>query len=277
MLKRVLKRLYDVYDDRCIANVSIDASFEPPPLVPGAKIHLFTYRLALVNPPSTNATASQVRAASLLGGNIAVGDPVVISLETPSVLAIARGFVLAVGIYSVDLGLDHSLVDNAQAARRRPRLPESELVFRIDKDELAAGMGRIRDNLIQLFLKDGDLKRRRLIVDLERPRFDKPVRAEAIDEDRRERGLNVDQERAIEKVLSARDYALILGMPGTGKTTTIAAIMKALVKEGKSVLLTSYTHSAVDNILLKVMDEEDFTILRLGNRDKVRALSLMSQ
>jgi superfamily I DNA/RNA helicase len=68
----------------------------------------------------------------------------------------------------------------------------------------------------------------------------------------------------------ARDYALVLGMPGTGKTTTIAHIIQALVSQGKSVLLTSYTHTAVDNILLKIKDE-NFGILRLGSRLKVDA------
>lgn len=43
-----------------------------------------------------------------------------------------------------------------------------------------------------------------------------------------------------------------IGMPGTGKTTTIAALIQVLVAQGKSVLVTSYTHTAVDNILLKV-------------------------
>lgn len=54
------------------------------------------------------------------------------------------------------------------------------------------------------------------------------------------------------QVLSAQDYVLILGMPGTGKTTTIACLVEVLVAQEKSVLLTSYTHSAVDNILLKL-------------------------
>ena len=45
---------------------------------------------------------------------------------------------------------------------------------------------------------------------------------------------------------------MILGMPGTGKTTTIACIVKILTLLGKSVLIASYTHSAVDNILLKL-------------------------
>jgi DNA replication ATP-dependent helicase Dna2 len=66
----------------------------------------------------------------------------------------------------------------------------------------------------------------------------------------------------------ARDYALVLGMPGTGKTTTVAHIIRALVSQGKSVLLTSYTHTAVDNILLKIRNE-NFGVLRLGSCSKV--------
>ena len=65
--------------------------------------------------------------------------------------------------------------------------------------------------------------------------------------------LNDDQRHAIERVLLCRDYALILGMPGTGKTTTIAELVRVLVAAGHSVLLTAFTHSAVDNILLKLV------------------------
>ena len=68
--------------------------------------------------------------------------------------------------------------------------------------------------------------------------------------------------------MSAKDYALVLGMPGTGKTTTIAHIIRALVSQGKSVLLASYTHTAVDNILLKIKDD-DIPVLRLGAVGKV--------
>ena len=39
----------------------------------------------------------------------------------------------------------------------------------------------------------------------------------------------------------------------TGKTATIVAVARVLNLLGLSVLLTSYTHSAVDNILLKLM------------------------
>ena len=54
------------------------------------------------------------------------------------------------------------------------------------------------------------------------------------------------------QILSARDYALILGMPGTGKTSTMVHAVNALLIRGASILLTSYTNSAVDNLLIKL-------------------------
>lgn len=54
------------------------------------------------------------------------------------------------------------------------------------------------------------------------------------------------------QILTAKDYALILGMPGTGKTSAMVYAVKALLMRGSSILLTSYTNSAVDNLLLKL-------------------------
>ena len=67
-------------------------------------------------------------------------------------------------------------------------------------------------------------------------------------------GLNADQKQAVELCLSAKDYVILRGMPGTGKTTTIACVVKIMEALGKSVLITSYTHTAVDNILLKLKE-----------------------
>lgn len=52
-------------------------------------------------------------------------------------------------------------------------------------------------------------------------------------------------------------------MPGSGKTSTIASAVRALLAAGRSVLVTAYTNSAVDNILLKLADAET-PILRIG-------------
>lgn len=56
----------------------------------------------------------------------------------------------------------------------------------------------------------------------------------------------------ISQILTAKDYALILGMPGTGKTSTMVHAVKALLMRGATILLTSYTNSAVDNLLIKL-------------------------
>ncbi|GAA5923588.1 hypothetical protein JCM1841_001292 [Sporobolomyces salmonicolor] len=246
---------------RCFAGMVIDDSHVRD-VASSAKIHRFIYRLRRQDALASQPSPTQRATYSLLGGALSVNDPVVVSLEDPRVLALARGFILALTPHDVILGLDHSLTNFPQTKGTAV----SSLIFRIDKDELAAGMGRIRDNLIQLFVTGGDERRRRLVVDLEPPRFDASL-VSALDR-LIPSSLNDDQKRALEKVLAAQDYALILGMPGTGKTTTIAEVLKALAKAGKSVLLTSYTHSAVDNILLKVKDS-GLSILRLGNRDKI--------
>lgn len=53
----------------------------------------------------------------------------------------------------------------------------------------------------------------------------------------------------------AHDYLLIKGYPGTGKTTTIASLIAILINLGKRILFTSFTNSAVDNLLLKILQD----------------------
>lgn len=54
--------------------------------------------------------------------------------------------------------------------------------------------------------------------------------------------------------MTARDYALVQGLPGTGKTSTIAYVTRLLAAHGKRVLITSYTHAAVDNLMMKLIE-----------------------
>lgn len=85
--------------------------------------------------------------------------------------------------------------------------------------------------------------------------------------------LNVDQSEAIIKCLSSDKYSLIRGMPGTGKTQVITELLKCFIMNGKKVLITSFTHSAVDNILLKLIENGDyndnFNIVRLGQKKNI--------
>jgi DNA replication ATP-dependent helicase Dna2 len=234
-----------------------------------ARIHKFTYRFARwIDPARTRPSTMFIANQSLLSGHISPGDPIAVSLE-PGLVSLARGFVLDLRAEWVSVGLDTELDERVLVERlsRKSKVKDGQpLQFRIDKDELATGMGRIRDNLTQLFLPSASEILRSLIVDLSPPHFDNALAPRQEDLPAH---LNPDQQKAVTTVLTAKDYALILGMPGTGKTSTVVEVVRALVRQGKSVLLTSYTHSAVDTIVVKLAEAGGVDILRLGNPDKV--------
>lgn len=64
--------------------------------------------------------------------------------------------------------------------------------------------------------------------------------------------LNSQQVDAVRRIAAAKDYLLLLGMPGTGKSSVLAITIRTLVAKGYRVLVTSYTHSAVDNLVAKL-------------------------
>lgn len=153
----------------------------------------------------------------------------------------------------------------------RRHISTSQPVYRIDKLEFSSSLAQCKGNILKLFHDQPEgrnVRLRELVVERQRPRFQAPPQ-ELLDNIRRNSGLNSDQRHAVEKVLSAKDYALILGMPGTGKTTTTACIISVLLRAGKSVLLVSYMHSAVDNVLLKLLPKHRHDVLRLGEPAKV--------
>lgn len=80
--------------------------------------------------------------------------------------------------------------------------------------------------------------------------------------------LNSDQQEAVKKALVCDSYMLIKGNPGTGKTQTLTALIEILVQTGKSVLFTSYTHSAVDNLLTR-LKAKNVPFMRLGSSRRV--------
>lgn len=64
--------------------------------------------------------------------------------------------------------------------------------------------------------------------------------------------LNEDQRKALFFALNCKSYKIIHGMPGTGKSTVIALLIKMLIHYKQKVLLICYTHLAIENILKKL-------------------------
>ena len=231
---------------------------------------------------------------SFLESQITVGEPIVISDEKGH-FALASGYVTGIRKRRVEAAVDRRLnkartrrqdfesqdhqsfvgimevlEEGSASVTRRPEEPQELTSYRIDKDEFSNGMATVRNSLISLMDKTvlGSQPLRRLIVENAAPTFREGPCSYSLGDSVSQESLNVDQRNAIEKVLSAKDYALVLGMPGTGKTTTIAHIIRALTAQGKSVLLTSYTHTAVDNILLKIR-HDNIGVFRLGAVAKI--------
>jgi len=79
------------------------------------------------------------------------------------------------------------------------------------------------------------------------------------------------QRDGVEKGAGSTDYTLVLGPPGTGKTTVILSWAKYFVEQGLKVLVTSQNNKAVDNVLERLAEDKDLECIRVGNESKVSA------
>lgn len=178
--------------------------------------------------------------------------------------------------------------DNAQENSKSYRL----LLFRLHKSTKSVGTGTLRWNLVNFLTSDYTarteaefreldlIKQRRLtwlrdvVIRLKVPEFaqnppsplfhgiDLNIPGCNLPELAKEfHLLNDAQQMAVKKVMSGRDYTLIQGLPGTGKTSTLEFLARLLVARGRRVLITAYTHSAVDNIMSKLLEKG------MGSRD----------
>lgn len=74
-----------------------------------------------------------------------------------------------------------------------------------------------------------------------------------------------DFKRITLKALAANDYFLLVGPPGTGKTSlALSSMVEAFLKQGKQILLLSYTNRAVDEIC-KMLTKLQVDYLRIGS------------
>lgn len=228
------------------------------------------------------------------GGHFSVGDFVVVSvqyahgtqpagdtLEAPTVSrgqrevlypGLAMGFVQGIFENQVSISIDQNLEQWCAVNN----FGIDDLVWRVDGEEIMASFKTAKATVEALFVGEefGGLgKLRALVADLKAPRFvaqdSRGVRL--VDElcgELKGKGmsLNAEQTQAVLMSRQAQDYLLLLGMPGTGKTSTLATIVLAAVRSGQSVLLCSHTRAAVDNVLSRLLDLDFSDFIRVGNR-----------
>ncbi|CAB1312952.1 unnamed protein product, partial [Coregonus sp. 'balchen'] len=177
-----------------------------------------------------------------------VGDRIVVSDHDLRLIGVAAGYVTDVSSTAVSCSLDRDLSKCS-----------SDVVFRLDQDEGVMGLSTHLVNLSKLMESSLPSERlRELIVDFRPPQFIDNL-SSVLPREAKDtvanilKGLNKPQKQAMKKVLLSKDYTLIV---------------RILHACGFSVLLTSYTHSAVDNILLKLRRFK-VGFLRLGRAQKV--------
>jgi ATP-dependent RNA/DNA helicase IGHMBP2 len=81
-------------------------------------------------------------------------------------------------------------------------------------------------------------------------------------------GLNDSQNEAIKNLIAAKDVAIIHGPPGTGKTTTLVAAIKEVLKNEKQILVCAPSNTAVD-LLTEKISSAGISVLRIGNPSRV--------
>ena len=160
------------------------------------------------------------------------------------------------------------MIPRAKRLKGRMACSQAEGKWRIDKEESAGFFLSMRTNLLGLALPGERSRRsREIVIDMRAPHalgFEQPK--DELSQRTLEdilHTLNEEQRQSIRRVLSGSECSLILGLPGTGKTSTIVALVRCLFALGLRVLVTSYTNSAVDNILEK-LSRTEVSFLRMG-------------
>lgn len=81
--------------------------------------------------------------------------------------------------------------------------------------------------------------------------------------------LNKSQRNAIKQALTTKDFYLIHGPFGTGKTTTLTELILQMNKSNQKILVTAESNIAVDNLLRKVSKTKKEQIIRLGQPQRI--------
>lgn len=189
------------------------------------------------------------------------GDPIVVSSIEKEQFGIAIGFLSSINNSHITVVVDRPMSLDTSTSSMSCR-------YRIDKDELLGSFGLLRTNLLKISAPEHQ-KLMELLIKLVPPKFNTETQSILPELLADFAKLDKCQQEAVHQILRTQDYLLVLGMPGTGKSTTLVFAIRLLIAMGKTILLSSHTHSAIDNILLRLKRSSSVRFVRLGNPDKI--------
>lgn len=188
---------------------------------------------------------------------LGVGSPVILSEEARSASDEEngwRGIVSAVHKDAIQIAVNQFIETESD----RP-------TFRIDRatDEIA----RFRQKQAMEAARSASNSRlevlRDILIGSAGALFEKPQAIQPFNPN-----LNPSQIAAVEFALSAEDFAILHGPPGTGKTTTLVELIQQITRKGQSVLAVAPSNLAVDNLLERLVTAGE-NVIRLGHPARV--------
>lgn len=144
--------------------------------------------------------------------------------------------------------------------QRNPHLLPYTSLYAIERDQPDTGFTLMFKGLS--YFITADKERRELLLGKRLPRFDQQRYSEL------RQKSNSDLERTVAKALSAQDFFLLVGPPGTGKTSqALRRIVEGyLEKPEANILLIAHTNKAVDEICHSLdAIESGVDYLRIGS------------
>ncbi|MEX0819442.1 MAG: AAA domain-containing protein [Pirellulaceae bacterium] len=183
---------------------------------------------------------------------LGIGSPVLLSEQASEDRW--RGVVSYRASHTIEVALSQTLPAEDGKSTYRLDLSSDEVARQRQRVAMERARSATSDRLAQL---------RDILLGDVAPTADRQV-APSIHTD----SLNDSQIAAVRSALAADDLAMIHGPPGTGKTTTVVAIIRQAVAQGEKVLACAPSNMAVDNLFEKLL-AGGARVVRLGHPARV--------